>query len=83
MHRLRDIIGPAPSEMNKEKLMERLTKERKRVAKALDNYTYKPQSKKKKKKTKLAKGTKELLAGLGLTEEEFLEARNEIKEDKE
>lgn len=83
MHRLRDIIGPAPSEMKKEELMERLSKERQRVVKALDNYAYKPQRKTKKKKPKLAKSTKELLAELGLTEEEFVDARNELKEDKD
>ncbi len=79
MERLKEIIGKAPSEMTKEELMERVRKERKRVSTALDAYSYSPPSKKKKtKKPKLAKSTKEMLAELGLTEEEFLAAKEDL-----
>lgn len=80
MRRLVEIIGKAPSEMTKEELMERVKKERKRVSSALDAYVYTPPSRKRKKKPKLAKSTKELLVELGLTEEEFLEAKKDLEE---
>lgn len=83
MERLVEIIGKAPSEMTKEELMESVKKERKRVSTALDAYAYSPPSKRKKKKPKLAKSTKELLVELGLTEEEFLEAKKDLEREKE
>jgi len=38
MHRLVEIIGPAPNELSKEKLHERITKERQRVSRILAEF---------------------------------------------
>lgn len=84
MERLKRLIGPAPSECSQEELLERVRAERRRVATALDAYSYRPPSQRKPpKKPKVKKGIKEILAGLGLTEEEFLAAVEEKKREEQ
>ena len=80
MKRLAQLIGPAPSELSKEKLFERIRMERTRVSKALEAYSYRA-PKKKKAKPKIKKDIKTLLSDLGLTEEEFLDAKKDIERE--
>jgi len=80
MKRLREIIGPAPSEMSPEKFLERLRSERKRVSEVLQQFRRQPQKKKKKSQGARAKKVKgpslqesflTKLKEKGLTLEEF------------
>ena len=83
MERLKRIIGKAPSECSKEELLERVGKERKRVGETLERYLSKPWQPRKGRGKAPAKPTKtvaKLLEGLGLSEEEFLEAKRELEE---
>lgn len=80
MDRLKQIIGPAPSELSGEELLQRVKKERLRVSAALEAYSYRPAPKAAKaKKGKIGKSVQGLLLELGLSEEEFLDAAREVK----
>ena len=81
MKRLKDIIGPAPSECTKEELLARLKKEHQRIETALDAYAYHAPSKKPAKR-KVAKTVRQLLEELGISEEEFLAAKKDLEEEK-
>lgn len=82
MKRLATIIGPAPSDCTKEELLARIKKERGRVERALDSYSYHPSSRKP-PKTKVAKTIQQILGELGISEEEFLAAKKDLEEGKD
>lgn len=84
MERLKEVIGPAPSEMSDEALLARLAEERKRVGEALEGFfKNKGKAKRKRKPAKKRKAKKpsaeQLLLELGMTEEELLAARDELR----